>query len=188
MKLKHALLIVGLIAIGTVNVPVRAETAPAPAAAISFGIVNINKVMQTTDAAKGIFAELEGKRKEFQVQIAKAEAEVMKQKSSLSAEAFDAKRKEFEQKNLEGQKMVQEKRRVLDQAYSNSMIELKKKVSAIVQEIARERGYGAVLTQDAIMFALDSIDMTTEVVDRLNKTVKKIPIDWAAAKTSGKKK
>lgn len=162
---------------------------PALATELSYGIVDINKVVQTADAAKGIFSELEGKRKEYQSQISKEEdslrsfeTDVMKQKDTLSKEEFEKKRKEFEGKMTSAQKMVQERKRLLDQAFSEAMGAFRKEVLKATADIAKEKGYAAVFTQEALVLAEPGLDITTEVISRVNKSVKKIPVVWDSKK------
>jgi len=168
--------------------------APATAAeeaskGMTFGIVDINKVLQAAEAAKGILGELEGKRKEFQTQITKEEdslrafeTSVMKEKEKLSKEDFEKKRKEFEEKMVTAQKMVQDKKRLLDQAFGDSMGKLRTEALKVSAEISKERGFDAVFTQDALVLAEKDLDITDEVLERVNKNIKKIPVVWAAKK------
>ncbi len=196
--MKTIFLALGLLAVGGL-------TAPALAASdmTTFGIVDMNKVMQVTDAAKGIFTQLEGKRKEYQGQISKeedslrsAEQEIMKQKDTLSKDDFEKKRKTFEEKVISGQKLVQDRKRILDQAFNTSMGNLRNEAAKVVTAVAKERSYAAVFTQDAVMISMPELDMTDVVIERMNKTVKKIAVDWKnsadqtnnGASKSGKKK
>lgn len=159
------------------------------AAEVKLGVVDMSKLMESTEAAKGIFNELEGKRKEFQTQIAQeeeslrtAEKEIVKKKDTLSKIEFDAKRKEFEDKVAEAQKMVQERKKTLDQGYISSVQSLKLEAAKIVADIAREKGLSAVLTQDAVILAEPEMDITQQVIAQMNAKVKKIPVDWSAKK------
>lgn len=166
-----------------------ADAVYAQEASVKYGVVDMNRVMQATDAAKGILSDLEGKRKEYQTQIKKeedtlnaAEKEIIKQKETLSAAEFDVKRGEFQKKLQNAQKMVQDKKRTLDEAFSASMGKLRTEAAKVIAEVAKERGYAAVFTADAVIMADDDLDMTKDVVERLNKNVKKIPVEWAAKK------
>ena len=193
--IKKTIMIAGISAIAAFSAPAFAADAPAataPAAAAStgltFGIVDMNKVMQTTDAAKDIFNQMEVKRKEYQAQISKeedslrsAEQEIVKQKDTLSKDAFEAKRKAFEEKVLQGQKLVQDRKKILDQAFGGAMNNLRHEAAKIVASAAKERHYSAVFTQDAVMISTPDLDMTDVVIDQMNKNDKKIPVDWAAA-------
>lgn len=162
-----------------------AEEAAKAQAAFPIGVIDMNKIMQATDAAKGIFTELEGKRKEYQTQIEKeesvlrtAEQEILKQKDSLSKEDFDKKRKGFEEKLVSAQKMVQEKKRTLDLVYGESMNKLRDRATQVIADVAKEKGLAVVLTEDAVVLAVQSMSITEEVITRMNKSVKKIPVEW----------
>lgn len=179
----------------TAGIAVLAGTAvPALAAdggGHTFGVIDMTKVMQKTDAAKDIFSQLEAKRKEYQSQIAKeedalraAEQEIIKQKDSLSKDEFDKKRAGFEEKVIQGQKLVQDRKRTLDQAFNSAVGNLRREAAKIVAEAAKEKQFSAVFTQDAVMMSTPDLDITDIVIERMNKTVKKISIDWAASGTS----
>lgn len=171
--------------------PVFAETSPAPTAAASqpqiFGVVDMQKVLHETKAAKGIFDEIESRRKEYQSQISKeedtlraAEKDILKQKDTLSKDDFDKKRKEFEKRVLDGQQMVQDHKQTLDRVFNESMAKLREQAAEIVAGVAKERGYSAVFTQDSVMLSVPEMDMTDDVVKRMNDKVGQIKVDWSA--------
>lgn len=184
---KGIALLMGFLAMTALSAPAFAANEPAPAAQ-AFGVIDMNKVMQITDVAKDIFSQMEVKRKEYQANISKeetalraAEQEILKQKDSLSKDEFEKKRKEFEGKVVNGQKLVQERKRILDQAFSSSMGSLRGEAIKIVADVAKERNYSAVFTQDAVMISTPNLDMTDVVIERMNKQVKKTTIDWSAS-------
>ncbi len=188
--IKGTILAMGVVAMTGFSLPALAANDPASAGQ-TFGVVDMNKVMQVTDAAKDVFSQLENKRKEYQTQISKeedalrsAEQEIVKQKDGLSKDAFEAKRKQFEEKVLQGQKLVQDRKRILDQAFNSSMSDLRKEAAKIVAEAAQEKHYSAVFTQDAVMISTPDLDMTETVIERMNKNVKKIAVNWTAASAS----
>lgn len=192
---KNAILWIGIVAAAGFSVPVLAAEDPA-AHARPFGVVDMDKVMQTTEAAKDIFSQLENKRKEYQAQITKeddllkaAKQEILKQKDSLSKDEFEKKGREFEEKVASGQKMVQDRTQILDHAFNRSMLKLRGEAAKVVASVAEEKRYVAVLTQDAVMISTPDMDITSEVIARMNKNVKKIPVDWSSpAEGKGAKK
>jgi outer membrane protein len=202
---KNTLLMLGIFAIAAFSAPaLAADAPPAPAAAgLTFGIVDMSKILQTTDAAKDIFAQLDAKRKEYLAQISKEEdslralqQDLDKQKGTLSKEALADKSKAFEEKYLQWQKLAHSREEILKQAQDGAMNKLIGKAAEIVAVIAKEKHYSAVFTQNAVMMSTPNLDMTDAVIEQMNKTVKKIPIDWAsvtsasdgAAGKNGKKK
>lgn len=187
MKITKALFFAALV---TICFFARGAFAEAPVASI-IAVVDTNKVLQETNAAKGIFAELDKKREEYQSQITKeenklraAEKEIIKKKEKLSKEEFEKNRISFEKSVAEGQKMVQDKKRTLDKAHAESMAKLRTEISKVVAAIAKEKGVAIVLTQESVMLVAPEFNITEDVIKKLNSSLKKIPIDWSSAKSA----
>lgn len=179
---KKIMIAAGAVAVLTAATPALAETGPS----IAYGIVDMGQVLQQSEAAKGILAEMEKKRKEYQDQIEKEETKlrvdeeaIIKQRDTVTKDEFEKKRKAFEEKVMNAQKLVQGRKHTLDQAFGESMAKLKTESAKIVSDIAKEKGYAAVFTQEAVIIATRDMDITEEVVKRLNKDVKKIAVDWS---------
>ena len=181
--IKRSLLIAGAVVMIVTAMPSFAAK-PVPVVQ-SFGVVDMSKVMQITSAAKDVFNQLDNRRKEYQVQISAEEEalriagqKIEKQRNSLSKEEFEKKRKEFKEKVDNGQKLVYSRKQILDQAFNNSMNNLRAKAADIVAVISKEKGYSVVFTKDAVMLSTPGFDMTDIVIKRLNKTVAKLPVEW----------
>lgn len=191
-KLQASFAVLALAAFAGLAAPARAEETAAPAAAqMSFGFVDTEKVFQASDAAKAMMQELEGKRKEYQAQITKEEnalraagQEFEKQRGKLDKEKLEAKRKDIDKRLVNGQKMVQERKIQLDRAYAGAMAKLRGEIMKIVGELAKEKSLSVVFTQESVMLSLPQMDMTQDVIKRLNDQVKKVAIDWDAAKAA----
>lgn len=174
--------------------PALAAEQPAAATTPVFGFVDVSKVLQTTDAAKDILAQMDVKYKEYQAKIKKEEdslrdmeTSLAKEKDTLSKEAFQEKYKVLQEKFSKEQKMVQDSKRTFDKALSTAMNQLRAEAATVVKGLAEEKHYAAVFTQDAMIVSVPELDMTSEVIARLNKNVKKISVDWAAAAADTKK-
>ncbi len=181
-----ALLAISISAMTAFSIPAMAS-APA-ASGQTFGVVDMNRVLQTTDAAKSIFKQMDSRRKRYQDEISKAEnslrsseEELQKQKDTLSKDAFETKQKAIEEKVVDGQRMVQNRRQILDQAFSTAMGSLRRSAAQIVAHIAKEKHYSAVFTDQAVMMSMPDMDMTKAVIDQMNKKVRHISIDWKQA-------
>lgn len=151
----------------------------------SFGVIDMTRVMKETDAAKGIFSALESKRSEYEKQIqkegdtlAQLEKDIIAKKPKMNEEEFNKSRKDFEDKLVKAQKMVQERKQTLDKGMADGINKLRAEAAKITADVAKERGYASVLTQEAVVLAEPSLDVTDEVVKRLNAKVKKIDIKW----------
>ena len=153
--------------------------------ALTFGVIDMGRVMKETEAAKGIFTALESKRSEYEKQIqkegdtlAQLEKDIIAKKPKMSEEEFNKARKDFEEKLVKAQKMVQERKQTLDKGMADGINKLRAESAKITADVAKERGYAVVLTQDAVVLAQPALDVTDEVVKRLNAKVKKIDIKW----------
>lgn len=192
--IKLSVLALSVVSMMSFTAPAFAADAAAHAS-LTFGVIDMNKVLRDTDAAKDVFSQLEVKRKEYQTQISKeedtlraADQAIMKEKEKLSKEEFEKKRKEFEMKVVDAQKLVQERKSTLDRAFNGSMIQVRNAAAKIVAAVAKEKGYSTVFTNDAVMMSADELDMTTVVIERMNKDVKKMKVDWSTPVATEKKK
>lgn len=170
-----------------------ADPVAAPGLA-GIAVVDMNKVLQVSEAAKDARNQLEAKRKEYQDQITSqetslrsSEQELIKNKSSLSEEEFNKKRAALEEKIVSAQKLVQEHKKSLDTGFNNSLNALQNEIAGIVGDIAKERKLSLVLSNEGIILGERSLDITDEVLSRLNKKITKLPVNWTA-KSEGKKK
>lgn len=154
-----------------------------PALADGVAVVNIQEIMHSSTAAKSVKEQLDAKRKSFQTEMSRKEAELQKedqalgqQRSLLSPEAFDKKLKEFKAKANGAQKEVQTKGGELDSAVSASLNQIQKAIGEIVDDLAKQRGYTLVETTSQLLYADPKLDITQDVLTRLNKKLPKVSV------------
>lgn len=164
------------------------SVASAETHSLSYAVVDMNKVMRDATAAEGIRAELNAKSKQFHTELENqdkalsSEKETLaKNRESMSSDAFEKKFKDLQAKYGSAERLLQERRRTLDVASNTSRTRLLTEATKIIADVARERGYATVFTQEAVLLAQPELDITDEVVKRMNTSVKKIAIDWNAA-------
>lgn len=167
-----ALVVAGVMA---VSAPAWAEDA-APAQ-LKILVVDVPSVLSKSKAAQDIQKQLEGQRRSYQSQIASqeeklrsAQVELDRQRGVLSQDAFEKKQKEFRDQVASVQKSVQEKKGDLEGVFNQSMGELRKAVVGVVAEIAKERKANLVLANQQVVLVEKSMDITEEVLTRLNKS------------------
>lgn len=173
-----------------------AFSAPAFAAEqpLSFAIVDMNKIMHKAVAAEGIRKDVGVKYKQFQAEIDKMEKQLHadkealdKKMASLSEAEREKQEKAFRARIDKIERLMQDRKQTLTSANNNSMRKLMEEVTKILGEIAKAKGYDAILTQEAVILAAKTMDITEEVLTRLNKDVKKIDIDWSTKPPAKKK-
>ncbi len=156
-----------------------------PSHALSVAIVDMQRVMADAKAAKSAKDQLESKQKQFQNQVRKTETdlqkqdqELAKQRSLLSADAFKEKLEEFRDEAASAQKDVQTKRIKLRRAFELSIVTIQKKVTQIIADIAKSKGYDAVLPKAQTLYTNDGLDITNEVLSRLDRELPALTVNF----------
>jgi Skp family chaperone for outer membrane proteins len=149
----------------------------------SIVVVDIQNVVKESTAAKNIREQIEKKRNDYQSEINKRESELNKkhqalnkEQSVLSKEAFEHKLQEFDNKVAEVQKDVQSKRAKLDESYMSAIEKIQVTVDEIIANLAQERGFILALPTSQILFAKNSLDISQEVLTRLNNKLPKVDV------------
>ena len=155
----------------------------ASAAPGNFAVVDIQMIMRSSLAAKSIRTQIDSMRESFQAKISKEEEELRKmdkdlatQRSLISPEAFEKRRKEFKNKVTDIQKKVQERKIKLDRAFAASINTLQEAVNGIIEKIADKKELALVIPTSQILYADKSMDITKEVMKKLDKKLPKVKV------------
>lgn len=153
-------------------------------------VIDYQRILRDAAAARSIREQIEARRKTYREEISKeeqrlheADKEFAKQRSVLSTEAFAEKRREFEQDVAEVQRMVQERRRELDRMSAAALNEVKEALIEIVTSIAEERGFNLVLPSSELLFFSRSLDLTEEVLAKLDARLPQVQLSAVAETT-----
>jgi outer membrane protein len=164
-----------------------APAASAQDAKPAIAVVNIQQVMKDSTAAKSVREQLEGKQKAFQADITKKEEalkkedqELGKQRNVLAKDAFEEKARAFRAKATEVQKEVRSKKALLDTAFERSIADIQKATTEIIGELAKEKGFVVAVPTSQILYADNSLDISQEVLTRLNKKLPKLDVKFDA--------
>lgn len=167
------------------TVAMLALAVPAQAEAGDLAVVNVQQIMKDSTAAQAARTQLQAKQKEFQDQISakekelqKEDQELAKQRSLMDQEAFKQKIAAFQQKAGQVQKEVREKRQTFTKAYENAIAQLHTKVTAIIDAMAKERGFKIAIPTSQILYAESSLDISAEVLARLNKQMPTLTVKF----------
>ena len=160
-----------------------------PAFADSMAVVNIQEIMRDSTAAKSAKDQIDSKTKSIQAQMSKKEEELQKegqdmskQRAVLAPDAYEKKQKEFQAKFTAAQRDVQGKRAEIDNALSGAIGEIQKAVLDITTSIAKEKGYTLIVPASQQLYYDPKLDITKDVLTRLNSTLPKITVTFKAPK------
>lgn len=152
-------------------------------AEINIAVVDIEKVLSDTKAAKSIQKQIEDKRNDFLGKVKKEEDKlrdeqkaIESKKSELSKEEFIKKAQEFDKQRAEARNKIQKNKAKLDKDYTEAMNKLTKVIYVASQEIANEDKIDLVITRQNIIVGDMSLDITQKVIERINKKLPKLEL------------
>lgn len=150
-------------------------------------VIDYQRILREAAAARSIREQIEVRRKAYQEEISREEQRLheadmafAKQRSLLTADAFAEKRREFEEEVAEVQRLVQERRRELDSISAEALNEVKTALIDVVTGIAEERGFNLVLPSSEVLFFARKIDLTDEVLAKLDARLPDVRVSEAA--------
>src|SRR5262249_23225143 len=116
--------------------------------AATIAVVDVQKIMNNSTAAKNAREQVENKQKSFQSEMAKKEEQLQKeekelgkQRNVLAKDAFEEKYRAYRIKVTEIQKESQAKVALLDNAFQRALNEIYKTVADIIGDLAKEKGF-----------------------------------------------
>jgi Skp family chaperone for outer membrane proteins len=156
-----------------------AEDLPEP----KIAVVNVETLFKESLASKSIDLQLKERQATFQKEVSPREdalrterQELLKQRSVLSAEVFNDRRIEFEKEMAELERDVRDRQKQLLDARAVAMGKLEQKIREVASDVANEKGANIVLTSNMVIYSISAIDITSEVLSRLNKQLPTIEI------------
>ncbi|MCF8496409.1 MAG: OmpH family outer membrane protein [Alphaproteobacteria bacterium] len=157
---------------------------PSARAETSFAIVDVQRALTESVAARNIQDQVKSYRAKFLEEISREEQSLREQEkkiadesASLSKEDLQKKKQDFETKFMETSRMAQNRKKNLDAALAKAMTQLRDKFFGIVQTLADEKGYTMVISRQAVVVTRASTDITEESMKRLDQAISKIPLE-----------
>ncbi len=163
-------------------VPATAQTMPDARIAI----IDYLLIRQKSAAMIDIKSQIERRRQIYQEEITLQEQELrvedqelVLQRSILAADVFAQKRREFEARVAEVQRVVQARKKELDGAYEYGLKQIQGAVIDIIAELAEIHGFNLVLSRQQIVFADSALNISEEVLLRLNERLPRVEVPAA---------
>jgi outer membrane protein len=179
---------IGCVMCGTAMVSAQTTTA-APDTTPSMevrriGLADLNGVLRVADANVKVRELLDVQRQKFQSEFSKVEAELqqterdlMSKRELLSAEEYDKQIKAFQARVTRLQQDIQKKRQSIDNAYQKAQSDIRAEAVSVITEIASELRLDLVLKRDSSLIFLPHLNISDEVLKRLNERTKNARIE-----------
>ncbi|MGZ8410219.1 MAG: OmpH family outer membrane protein [Hyphomicrobium sp.] len=178
-------LVAACLAAGTCGGPALAASADGgeKQVPLNVAILDVQSVFQNAAAVKSIQVAMRtyieayraGTQREEE-EIRAAQQELARKRETLSGEQYEAERRKLEQRLLEAQARVQERKRGLDKTQQQGMNAVQMALNSIVTEIANEQGITLILRKDQTVLNATALEITDEVLNRLNARLPTIDI------------
>ena len=134
-------------------------------------------------AAKDATAQFEKIQKDTEAEIIESDKlmleernKLIEQQSVIAPEAFEIKAKDYEKKLQNYQSEKQNKLRKLEGILQNARNEILEKVKPILEELSKDIGVTVILEKNSVLLSASNMDITDEVVRKLNKELPKIKV------------
>lgn len=146
-------------------------------------VLDVGKILHDATAVRDIQAQVTKYGTKFENEIEKerdsirnANQELARQRTILSPDAFAEKRRQFEQRVVEVQQLVQQRQRELDKSRNEAMVKVNEAYIKIVGHVATSRKLAIILRKDQTVFATKALDVTEEILGLLNKELPKVVV------------
>jgi outer membrane protein len=139
------------------------------------GIIDLQKVLQTSDPGKTIQSELKKEKEKMETDLKQKGSEIEEISKRLERESMVMSKEMREEKEREQRikindfKTLQKKYRTELQKMEAQLVnQLKEDVNTIVEDIGKKEGYLLIINKFGILYSPGSIDITDQLIKRLN--------------------
>ena len=158
-------------------------------AAQKIAVLDLVAIRLHSLAGKSITGQFSAYRKAFQKEadaqqkrLKAAQNELRLQRSLLSPEAMQARQRKFRDEVAVVQRQLQARKKALDKSRAEALKVFEKNLTEVLKKLRADRKIDVILKKrPSVIYADPSVDITGEVLKRINARLKKI-----AVKTPGK--
>jgi Skp family chaperone for outer membrane proteins len=154
-------------------------------------IIDVNKIMTESAAAKSVHDQVGALRKSLKDEVDKKEANLRseddalaKQRSTLSADDFEKKSRSFQEDVMKSRQDVDKRVAALDKSVNDAMGKIQTQLQSILFDIAKEQNANLVLPKAAILVAETSMDFTDQAMTRINSKLPSVKVEVPASVSS----
>lgn len=159
-----------------------AAQAQAPNAKII--VVDFDRVSRESMVGQDISAQMESNRtdleshaRRIQQQLGAEQQELQQQRSIVSDEAFQQRLQQFQQRAQQQQAQLQGLTQQARQAMQQANLEVQRALRPIVRQVMEEKGANVVLDKALVSQHAAGLDVTTEVIERLNQELSEYDVN-----------
>jgi Skp family chaperone for outer membrane proteins len=151
----------------------------------SVAFINFQVLLNDSQAGRGINAQVTSRRKELQkeaeaklTEFQKLQDDIKRQRAAVSSAEFDTKAKELDQKVGEWNLQSQKREAEFNNAVANAVKVVQQVVREQAADVARDNRIKAVLSAEQAFYADRRLDITEEVIARLDEKLPKVEVQF----------
>jgi len=177
-----------LAALGSASAQVQKPGAAQQPAPPVVAVVDVQLILREASSAKSVRDAVEARRTAFERELDKvtqelrrAEEELRRQQGQLAAEAVGQRKRELERRYGELRRRTEERRTELTEAYNVAMRQVRQEMARALAEVMKDRGVDISMSRAAVLVFDDKLDITREVIERLNLRLPKVEVQFEPA-------
>jgi Skp family chaperone for outer membrane proteins len=147
-------------------------------------LVDLDGVLRAADANNRVRELLDGQRAKFQeefraieVNLQQSERDLLAKRELMSKDEYEKLVTAFQARVSSVQKEIQYKRQSIDNAYQKALSDIRKLAIGVITKIASEREIDLILNRDSSVIFLPHLNISDEVLSRLNERTKNARIE-----------
>ena len=150
---------------------------------IPVAVLDVQAILRNAKAVKSIRKQITKFGSKFEEEIEKERAEIRKanqelarQRTILSPDIFAEKRRKFEKRVVEVQRLVQKRQRELDKSRNTAMGVVNKTYTEIVSKVANENNLAVIVRKAQTAYSVKALDITSEILTRLDEKLPTVKV------------
>ncbi|MGD2186863.1 MAG: OmpH family outer membrane protein [Desulfobacterales bacterium] len=139
------------------------------------GIVDLQRIMEKSDPGKSAQAEIKKEKDKMEQELKEKGAEIEELRKQFERESMVMSKEKREEKEREGRiklndfKSLQKRYRSQLQVLEKRLVsQLREDVFALVDQIGKKEGYLLIINNFSVMYSPSSIDITDQIIKRMN--------------------
>ena len=147
-------------------------------------LVDLDGVLRAADANNRVRELLDGQRAKFheefraiEVDLQQSERDLLAKRELIAKDEYGKLVTTFQTRVSSVQKEIQYKRQSIDNAYQEALSDIRKLAIEVITKIASERKIDLILNRDSSVIFLPHLNISDEVLTRLNERTKNARIE-----------
>ncbi|OFW87945.1 MAG: hypothetical protein A3J37_00800 [Alphaproteobacteria bacterium RIFCSPHIGHO2_12_FULL_45_9] len=157
--------------------------APHAKADTPIGVIDLAKIIETSAAGKDLQAKFKTRKEAVQKEVTAFEADLKSKEQTLAKDSKSMDQKAFMDKKAGFEKDLKKKREdvlskniALEKSKNDALKTIQSKVAQICADIAEQKKIQVILDRGAVVIAQQSLDITADVIKKLDETLKTVDL------------